>query len=411
MDQYQSAYRKGHSTETALVRVHNDILRAVDKGLGVCLILLDLSAAFDTVDHTILLTFLKEHIGLDGQALDLLKSYLTGRTQCVSVDGVLSELSELTYGVPQGSVLGPIEFCIYTIPLGAILNHYKVNYHIYADDTQIYCSFEIDSLDEVLNSISDCISDIRSWMITNKLKINDDKTEFLLITSPHKTITRPIKISIGQKVILPSLSCKSLGVMFDKHLQMSTQVKSIYQSTHFHIRNIREMRHLLPSSAAAQLVHSLVTSRLDYCNALQHRLPDCRIKPLQRVQNIAARVVSLCSSQDDIDDILKSLHWLPVKQRILFKVLLLVYKCKNDLAPEYLRCLCKPYKQDYNSRSNKLDLLDRPSTKTKKSYGNGAFSIAGPEEWNRLPLDLKHSPSLETFKSKLKTRLYQQCFS
>ena len=302
MDQYQSAYRKGHSTETALVRVHNDILRAVDKGLGVCLILLDLSAAFDTVDHTILLTFLKEHIGLDGQALDLLKSYLTGRTQCVSVDGVLSELSELAYGVPQGSVLGPIEFCIYTIPLGAILNHYKINYHIYADDTQIYCSFEIDSLDEVLNSISDCISDIRSWMITNKLKINDEKTEFLLITSPHKTITRPIKISIGQEVILPSSSCKSLGVMFDKHLQMSTQVKSICQSTHFHIRNIREIRHLLPSSAAAQLVHSLVTSRLDYCNALLHRLPDCRIKPLQRVQNIAARVVSLCSRQDDIDE-------------------------------------------------------------------------------------------------------------
>ena len=137
-----------------------------------------------------------------------------------------------------------------------------------------------------------------------------------------------------------------LGVMFDKHLQMSTQVKSICQSTHFHIRNIKEIRHLLPSSAAAQLVHSLVTSRLDYCNALLHRLPDCRIKPLQssRVQNIAARVVSLCSRQDDIDDILKSLHWLPVKQWILFKVLLLVYKCKNDLAPEYLRCLFKPYK-------------------------------------------------------------------
>ena len=184
MDQYQSAYRKDHSTETALVRVHNDILCAVDKGLGVCLILLDFSAVFDTVDHTILLTFLKKHIGLDGQALHLLKSYLTERTQCVSVDGVLSELSELAYGVPQGSVLGPIKFCIYTIPLGAILNHYKINYHIYADDTQIYCSFEIDSLDEVLNSISDCISDIRSWMITNKLKINDDKTVFLQITSP-----------------------------------------------------------------------------------------------------------------------------------------------------------------------------------------------------------------------------------
>ena len=154
MDPYQSAYRKGHSTETALVRVHNDIVSAVDKGLGVCLILLDLSAAFDTVDHTILLTFLKEHIGLGGLALDLLESYLTGRTQCVSIKGVLSELHELAYGVPQGSVLGSIEFCIlyYTTPLGAILKHYKINYHIYADDTQIYCSFEIIPLDDILGS-------------------------------------------------------------------------------------------------------------------------------------------------------------------------------------------------------------------------------------------------------------------
>ena len=126
LDPFQSAYRKGHSTETALVRVHNDIVSAVDKGNGVCLILLDLSAAFDTVDHTILCTFLEDFIGLEGPALNFFKSYLTGRTQCVSVKGVLSELSELMFGVPQGSVLGPLVFCIYTLPLSAILKHYKL---------------------------------------------------------------------------------------------------------------------------------------------------------------------------------------------------------------------------------------------------------------------------------------------
>ena len=163
MDPYQSAYRKGHSTETALVRVHNDIVSTVDKkGSGVCLILLDLSVAFDTVDHTIFLTFLRKHIGLSGRALDVMESYLSGRTQCVSIYGVLSELKELECGVPQGSVLGPIEFCIYTIPLGAILKYHKINYHIYVDDTHIYCSFKIDSLDEVLDRVSKCISDIRS---------------------------------------------------------------------------------------------------------------------------------------------------------------------------------------------------------------------------------------------------------
>ena len=92
--------------------------------------------------------------------LDFFKSYLADRTQCVSVKGVMSEMNRLIYGVPQGSVLGPIEFCIYTLPLSAILKHYKIDYHIYADDTQIYCSFDAESLDEVLGSLDNCISDI-----------------------------------------------------------------------------------------------------------------------------------------------------------------------------------------------------------------------------------------------------------
>ena len=108
MDPMQSAYRKGHSTETALLRLHNDVVSAVDRGCGVCLVLLDLSAAFDTIDHTILFTFLKEHISLGSPVLDLFQSYLSGRTQCISIEGVLSELKELVYGVPQGSVLGPM---------------------------------------------------------------------------------------------------------------------------------------------------------------------------------------------------------------------------------------------------------------------------------------------------------------
>ncbi len=346
MDPMQSAYRKGHSTETALLRVHNDIVSAVDKGMGVCLILLDLSAAFDTVDHTILITFLKEHIGLDGTALALFESYLSGRTQCISIEGVLSELSELAFGVPQGSVLGPIEFCIYTIPLGAILRHYNIDYHIYADDTQLYCSFKIDSLNEVLNVVSTCISDIRSWMIQNKLKINDDKTEFVLITSPYVKLADDICISIGQSEIVPSSSCKSLGVMFDNHMCMDSQITNICRSTLFHIRNISSIRDLLPESAAAQLVHSLVTSRLDYCNSLLYGIPGYRIDQLQRVQNIAARVVKRCPRQDHITPVLKKLHWLPMDERILFKVLLLVYKCVNGLAPAYLSNLLVPLQRE-----------------------------------------------------------------
>ena len=127
LDPMQSAYRSGHSTETALLRVHNDIVSAIDKGHSVFLILLDLSAAFDTVDYEILLSFLKDYIGLEGPVRKLSETYISNRTQRVSFfKGVLSELSELAYSIPQGSVLGPIAFCIYTIPLGAILRHYKI---------------------------------------------------------------------------------------------------------------------------------------------------------------------------------------------------------------------------------------------------------------------------------------------
>lgn len=383
----------------------------MDKGRGVCLILLDLSAAFDTVDHTILLTFLEEYIGLDGPTLNLFKTYLSDRTQCVSIGGVLSELSELMYGVPQGSVLGPIAFCIYTIPLGVILKHYKIDYHIYADDTQLYCSFDVQSKNDVINLISNCISDIRSWMIRNKLKINDDKTEFLIISSSHSKLLHDGKIEIGNSEIMPSKSCKSLGVMLDKHMAMDCQIQNVCRSTLFHIRNISAIRRLIPQSAAAALVHSLVTSRLDYCNSLLYGVPACKLNQLQRVQNIAARVVTLtrCSPENHITPILKDLHWLPIKIRIDFKILLMTYKCVNAIAPEYLCNLVTKKKCPRPLRSEKLELLNVPATRLK-TYGDRSFQYAAAVEWNKLPLDVRNSPSITSFKTNLKTYLFKTYF-
>ena len=205
----QSAYRSGHSTETALLRVQNDILKAVDgKKKVVFLVLLDLSAAFDTVDHAILLSFLENYVGLSGFVLSMLESYLQGCTQSVSINNILSDLSELVYGVLQGSVLGPTIFCTYTIPLGAILRKHNMQYHLYADDTQLYCASEIDSCADTMK-IESCISDIRSWMISSKLKINDDKTEFLVISSSHLSFHFDKQLTIGDATISQSSSWAS----------------------------------------------------------------------------------------------------------------------------------------------------------------------------------------------------------
>ena len=152
VDSFQSAYRAGHSCETALLRVYN-IVTTVGKGNGSFVVLLDLSAAFDTIDHDNLFYILEKYVGIDGSALRLIRSYFSDRIQRVQIDGILSDFASLLCGVPQGYVLGPMK--------------------IYADDTQLYISFKCKDPLESLTKLNMCISDIRAWMIKNKLKITD----------------------------------------------------------------------------------------------------------------------------------------------------------------------------------------------------------------------------------------------
>ena len=410
LETLQSAYKKAHITETALLRVQNDILSSINARKGSFLILLDLSAAFDTVDHELLLSFLDTHIGLRGPVLKLFRSYLCGRSQCVSVNGVMSEFCQLAFGVPQGSVLGPLVFCTYTLPLRAILRHHKLDYHIYADDTQVYCATDLSEPQEDLKRIIACVSDIRTWMIHNKLKINDDKTEFLILHSAYIDLTHNLEFQVGQEKINPSNSCRNLGVMFDSHMKMESQVQSVCRSVNFHLRSIRSVRNSLTDEATAQLVHSLITSRLDYCNSLLYGLPDTQIIRLQRLQNIAARIVARCPKAEHITPVLYKLHWLPVRMRILFKLLLVVYKCVQKLAPSYLCELVHPkHKSKYGLRDDLLDLLHIPRSKNV-TYGDRAFCVSGPTEWNRIPFDIKQAESVAIFKTRLKTYLFKKHF-
>ena len=175
VDSFQSAYRAGHSCETALLRMSNDIVTTVGKGNGSFLVLLDLSAAFDMIDHNNLFYILEKYVGIGGSALRLIRSYFSDRTQRVHIDGIMSDFVSLLCVVPQGSVLGPIKLCLYLLPLGAILRHHNIGYHIYADDTQLYISFKCKEPLESLTKLNMCISDIRVWRIKNKLKIKDFK--------------------------------------------------------------------------------------------------------------------------------------------------------------------------------------------------------------------------------------------
>ena len=164
----QSAYREFHSTETALCGIVSDLLEYMDEGKCAILILLDLSAAFDTVDHELLIDDLM-YIGVEGVALEWFKSYLENRSYHVIINGTKSEKRTLHRGVPQGSVLGPVLFSIYTIELAWILNHHRVQFKMFADDTQLY--FVINNVEDTITTLNDLVCDIKQWMAKKKLKI------------------------------------------------------------------------------------------------------------------------------------------------------------------------------------------------------------------------------------------------
>ena len=175
---YQSAYRKFHSTETALLKIHHDILSLMDDGRVTALTLLDLSAAFDTIDHTILLRRLNNWFGVSGKALEWFKSYLTGRSQRIQLGNCLLSRSDLSFGVPEGSDLGPQLFTLHTTPLSRLISGHAIPHHLYADNSQLYISFSSGNSAAALNGLQSCLASVQSWMSTNKLKLNPDKTNF-----------------------------------------------------------------------------------------------------------------------------------------------------------------------------------------------------------------------------------------
>ncbi len=194
--EFQSGFRTRHSTETALVKITNDLLLESDQGCNSLLVLLDLSTAFDTIDHDILIDRLQNYTGIQGQALRWFRSYLSDRYHFVYLNGESSQLSPVKYGVPQGSVLGPLLFSLYMLPLGNIIRKYGISFHCYADDTQLYISTRPDETSK-LSKLTECVKNIKDWMTNHFLLLNSDKTKILLIGP--KISTQNLLDSTSQK--------------------------------------------------------------------------------------------------------------------------------------------------------------------------------------------------------------------
>ena len=409
---HQSGYRKFHSCETAVTKIHNDILMMMDKQSNVVLLLLDLSAAFDTINHSLLLQKLQNTYGIKGCAKDWLKSYLINRKFSVNVKRASSSSYVLEIGVPQGSILGPLLFILYTKDIQHIVSKYGFSVHLYADDTQVYFAFDVHCTNPDMTSIKKCFKEIKEWMLSNFLKLNEDKTEFIDIgyyKSPLSSIT------LDEEELSPILKAKNLGFHFDHRMSLDDQVTTTQQACNIQLRNLKRIARHLSYELKIQLIHSCVLSHLDYCNSTYGSLTENNLQKLQKIQNDAVRFIFNINGKNKYESIspyLKKLHFLPVRFRIKFKTALLVFKCINNLAPSYLSELVNT--RNINSHNLRIDmdffLLSTPPAPNLKTT-SAAFSYNGPQIWNSLPYSIRCISEINAFKTRLKTYYFEMAFS
>ena len=235
--------------------------------------------------------------------------------------------------VCQGSVLGPILFTLYASSLRDICRKHGACFHGYADDQQIYLSFKPSnsntlSQDMCIAKLESCVRDIRLWMRTNLLKLNDDKTEFIILgTRQQLSIVGSPSIQIGNDDINCVTSVRNLGFYMDQELKNGVHINKLSSVLYFTIRKIAQIRPLLDRDTTKILMQSLVLSRIDYCNSLLLGSAQYQLDKLQRLQNMACRIICQKRKFDHITSDLIELHWLKPPERITFKVAMLMFCC------------------------------------------------------------------------------------
>ncbi|XP_077996664.1 uncharacterized protein LOC144449971 [Glandiceps talaboti] len=280
---------------------------------------------------------------------------------------------------------------------------------MYADDSEVYVVCR--KPDCVRTSLEECIDDVRGWMKSNLLILNDDKTDVVHFSSSLKLDTTELSsLRIGDIDIIPSNSVRNLGMILNRNGAMSDHINQVCRKAHYSLYRIGKIRKLLDRDTTETLIHAFVTTQLDYCNSLLYGINKDQLHRLQSLQNAAARLVSRSRKFDHITPVLVDLHWLPVEARIKFKVMLITFKVIRGFAPVYLTELIEQYVPSRDLRcADKLRLIP-PRGTFSKTYGQRAFSVCAPSLWNKLPVEIRTARNVESFKRGLKTYLFNMYY-
>ncbi|XP_073240100.1 uncharacterized protein [Porites lutea] len=346
---HQSGNRKLHSTETALLYVTDQLLQAMDNKKVSIMVLLDMSKAFDSIRHDILLSKL-QNLDFSQGALDWFQSYLSNRQQCVRIGDAVSKVLPLEFGVPQGSILGPVLFTIYVNDLLSVPK--RCLSASYVDDCKLYLSFSPAEFPTSILALNEDLTRISQWCCKNSPLINPDKTKVLAVGLPQllKKLSS-FSITLFDKEITPVPVVKDLGVLLDTRLSYNQHITEIASKCLFKLYQINRIKHLLDRKTLLLVINSFVFSKLQYCSTVWSNTSSSNIDKLQKVQNFAGRIILGLRKYDHISDGLRSLKWLPIREKLILNDATMMHKCINKLVPDYLADMFKSRSQVHNRQT------------------------------------------------------------
>ena len=340
------AYRKNLSTEHAILKLLDTIYKDMDKLCVTLVTAIDLSAAFDTVNHSLLLKVLNQTYSIKGTALKWFDSYLSNHSVCIQINNSVSQELDLPFSMPQGSCAGPNLFNIYISTLTSFLGSSNHDLLGYADDNTISVCIDPNiqnNKQQVIGNIQKSLEKTKHWMCLNRLKMNDQNTKFIIYGNNVQLSKCSTKhIEIGDEIIGCNVLINLLGIDIDNNLSFKEHTKKKYNLAMYNLHNIRSLHEHLNSKITQTLIYGLVMSLLDYINAIFSTLPVSTIRPLIRVQNLAVKLVLNSRDRDTSSTNAKQiLHWLPIKERSIYKCFTILHPCVHGTGPSIISNLIK----------------------------------------------------------------------
>ena len=397
----QHGFRTKLSTETALIRVTDAIYENIDNNLITLVILCDLSKAFDSVCHTILLQKLN-HVNVDEFWFD---DYLANRVQSVKIGNHISSSRPVEYGVPQGSILGPLLFLIYINDMAEI--DFRCLMVQYADDCQFLIKGRVDDIKDIITQAEGVLKKAKGYFDRNGLLINASKTQCIFVGSRQNISKIPSDtcINFDDSKIIPSSSVKNLGVHIDRFMTFEVHIEEMRKKLIGILIYLNRIKENIPVNIRVQIVQTLALSIMNYCLRIWGTTNKSQIQKVQKLQNFAVRIaLGNVKKHEHITPHINKLRWLKISNKCIFDVCIYVFKFLNHQLPPWLLSL--PRVRDFiNRETRQQNNLFVPPTRTLT--GERGMRVMGPRLWNNLPENVKGSLSINCFKRNLKMHLLE----